>query len=158
MHPLAVFDIDGVVADVRHRLRHLDQSPKNWNAFFAEAPADPLIPEGFDLAREYSQDHDLVWLTGRPQRLRRVTVNWLRAQGLRAATVHMRPPRDFRPAPILKRDVVAELARRFPIGIVVDDDPEVIAALEADGWPARLVTWFPRFEPLREAQGPEGRT
>ena len=35
--PLAIVDIDGVVADVRHRLHHLDRRPKNWSAFFAAA-------------------------------------------------------------------------------------------------------------------------
>lgn len=32
--PLAVFDIDGVLADVRHRLPHVQGRPKDWDAFF----------------------------------------------------------------------------------------------------------------------------
>ncbi len=41
---LAVFDMDGVVADVRHRLHHLRR--QNWSRFFAAADADPLLAEG----------------------------------------------------------------------------------------------------------------
>jgi hypothetical protein len=36
--PLAVFDLDGVLADVRHRLHFLDRRPKDWDGFFAAAP------------------------------------------------------------------------------------------------------------------------
>ena len=32
--PLAIVDIDGVVADVRHRLVHVQSRPKDWDAFF----------------------------------------------------------------------------------------------------------------------------
>ena len=156
--PLAVFDIDGVVADVRHRLHHVESKPKNWDAFFAGAADDPPIPAGIALAAEYARDHELVWYTGRPQRLRRTTIAWLRQHGLRAAVLHMRPPRDFRPAPLYKTDLLADLARRAEIGVVVDDDPAVVEALQAAGYPARLVDFFPRDEALTEAQDREGRT
>jgi phosphoglycolate phosphatase-like HAD superfamily hydrolase len=43
---LAVFDVDGVVADVRHRLRHVAHGRKNWNAFFAAAADDPPLEIG----------------------------------------------------------------------------------------------------------------
>ncbi len=38
---VAVFDIDGVLADVRHRLHHVAARPKDWDAFFGAAPQDP---------------------------------------------------------------------------------------------------------------------
>jgi phosphoglycolate phosphatase-like HAD superfamily hydrolase len=156
--PLAVFDIDGVVADVRHRLHHVESKPKNWDAFFAGAAEDPPIPAGLALVAEYAADHDIVWLTGRPQRLRRVTIAWLRHHGLRAAVLHMRPGRDFRPAPRFKSEVVADIARRADVAVVVDDDPAVVAALRAEGFPARLVEFIPREPVLAEAQDREGRT
>jgi hypothetical protein len=156
--PLAVLDIDGVVADVRHRLHHVESKPKNWDAFFLEAAADPPIPAGIAMAREYERDHEVVWLTGRPQRLRRTTIAWLRHHGLRAAVLHMRPGRDFRPAPRFKVEVVGRLAERGDIAVVVDDDPAVVAALTEAGYPARLVDFVPREPALTEAQDREGRT
>ena len=48
---LAVFDIDGVVADVRHRLHHLERH-RSWHAFFAAAADDPLLPEGARLVAD----------------------------------------------------------------------------------------------------------
>jgi hypothetical protein len=45
---IAVIDIDGVLADVRHRLKYLEQRPKNWGAFFRAAPKDPPLQTGLE--------------------------------------------------------------------------------------------------------------
>ena len=44
---LAVFDVDGVVADVRHRLHHLGRH--RWDRFFAAADRDQELPGLDDL-------------------------------------------------------------------------------------------------------------
>jgi hypothetical protein len=155
---LAVFDIDGVVADVRHRLRFLDSRPKDWAGFFAAAGADVPLAEGVALAREAMASYDLVWLTGRPERLRAVTERWLTAAGLPSGPLVMRRHRDFRPARVAKLEELHRLAARQPIVMVVDDDPEVVAALSAGGYPVRLADWVPRPGALDEAQERDGRT
>jgi phosphoglycolate phosphatase-like HAD superfamily hydrolase len=155
---LAVFDVDGVVADVRHRLHHVARSPKNWQRFFAGAADDPPLETGVELARRWSAEHDLVWLTGRPESLRRVTERWLRDQGLPARRVLMRPASDRRPATLYKADRLDGLARRSRIAVVVDDDPQVAALLTSRGWPVYLADWVPYAEALRQAQESDGRT
>ena len=35
--PLAVFDLDGTLADVRHRLHHIEGRRRDWDAFFSAA-------------------------------------------------------------------------------------------------------------------------
>ena len=69
--PLAIVDLDGVVADVRHRLHHLTGRRKDWDAFFAAAPDDPPHPEGLAVVQRLEVDHDVIYLTGRPERCRR---------------------------------------------------------------------------------------
>jgi len=155
---LAVFDVDGVVADVRHRLHHLARRPKNWPAFFAAAAADPPLEIGVALAREWSARHDLAWLTGRPESLRRVTERWLTAQRLPVTRLLMRPADDRRPARLFKAAALRRLATETDIAVVVDDDPEVVAQLTADGWPVHVADWVPYARTLREAQEREGRT
>lgn len=40
-----VFDLDGTIADINHRLHYLDEDPKNWDAFFAACSEDrPYVP------------------------------------------------------------------------------------------------------------------
>jgi phosphoglycolate phosphatase-like HAD superfamily hydrolase len=155
---LAVFDVDGVVADVRHRLTYLTRHPKDWNRFFGAAGADPPLEIGVELAREWATRHDLVWLTGRPEHLRRVTEGWLRSHDLPVERLLMRPPDDRRPAKFFKGDRIRALAKQTEVAVVVDDDPEVIAELKRRGWPVYLADWVPRAAALAEAQEREGRT
>lgn len=155
---LAVFDIDGVVADVRHRLRHLERRPKDWTRFFAAAGADPVLADGVALARRYAAGHVLVWLTGRPEHLRELTTDWLRAAGLPAQLLFMRPAGDRRPARDFKARQLARLARESPIEVVVDDDPEVVGRLRGLGYQVRLADWVPHPSTLHAAQEREGRT
>ncbi len=155
---LAVFDIDGVVADVRHRLRHLDKRPKDWARFFAAADRDPVLPEGVELALRQAAEHVLVWLTGRPEHLRPVTDAWLRRAGLPAELLFMRPANDRRPAKDFKAGLLARLARESSIALVVDDDPEVVAKLRGLGHPVQLADWVPHSSTLHTAQEREGRT
>jgi hypothetical protein len=156
--PLAVIDIDGVVADVRHRLHLIQDKPRRWPEFFAAAADDPPLPEGVALVQELAADHDILWLTGRPESNRRMTAAWLAAQGLPAEPLLMRRDRDFRPARLTKRAELRTLRARHEIGVVVDDDPEVIAMLSADGFPTRLADWVPHTPTLRTAQESDGRT
>ncbi|HEY6745971.1 MAG TPA: hypothetical protein VI357_09650 [Mycobacteriales bacterium] len=156
--PLAVIDIDGVVADVRHRLHLIQGKPRRWDEFFAAAADDPPLPDGVALVQELAADHDVLWLTGRPERTRRLTAGWLAAQGLPAEPLLMRPDRDFRPARLTKRDELRKLRTRQEVGVVVDDDPDVIEMLAADGFPTRLADWLPHGRTLHRAQESDGRT
>jgi hypothetical protein len=155
--PIAVFDIDGVVADVRHRLHYLSSRPKDWDGFFDTAAADPPLDVGLALVAELAGEHDIVWLTGRPDWLRRVTHDWLVEQGLPARELHMRPAHDYRPARQFKLDQLRRLSPRS-IGAFIDDDDEVVTAALAAGYPAILAEWVPRTEPMREAQDRLGRS
>ncbi len=160
---IAVFDIDGVVADVRHRLHWLERRPKDWTAFFAAAAQDSSLAEGIDRVRAAEAEHEIVWLTGRPNSLRAVTRTWLADRGLPVTELIMRGHRDFRPAPVLK---LAELTALRKAGrqveLFVDDDAKVIAAAEGAGFPAVLADWMDSSpagsQALSQAQDQAGRT
>jgi phosphoglycolate phosphatase-like HAD superfamily hydrolase len=152
---LAVFDIDGVVADVRHRLRHLERG--SWRRFFAAAGDDPLLEPGARLAADLAREHDVVWVTGRPEWLREVTADWLRSHDLPGVELYLRPVGDYRPAARYKLEVFERLRARG-VAAVVDDDDEVVQAALRAGFPAALADWVPRTDVLRRAQDREGRT
>jgi hypothetical protein len=156
--PLAVIDIDGVVADVRHRLHLIQGKPRRWDEFFAAAGDDPPLPDGVALVLELAADHDIVWLTGRPERNRKLTSAWLAAQGLPTEPLLMRPNRDFRPARLTKLEQLRTLRAEREVGVVVDDDPEVVAMVSEDGFPVTLADWLPHTSTLHKAQESEGRT
>jgi len=157
--PIAVIDLDGVLADVRHRLHFLESSPKDWDGFFAGIPDDPVLPEGRAVVARLAEDHELIYLTGRPESTRPETEAWLERHGLPRAKVVMRRARDRRPArvtkPALLRDLVADGRE---VVVVVDDDPQVCDALERAGWPVLRADWMTRSEALDDAQEDAGRT
>lgn len=167
--PLSVFDIDGVLADVRHRLHHLNSRPKNWRAFFGEMDRDPLLAAGADLVRERVERGDEVrFLTGRPVYYRTATVQWLTGHGLAVGSLTMRPGRDRRPARLWKGDVMEHWRTEgYSIAGLVDDDPAVVAELRSRGFAVVHATWMhegptqqadPNQQALWEAQEAEGRT
>ena len=160
---LAVFDVDGVLADVGHRLGHLEGGRKDWGAFFAAAHLDPPLPTGLELARELAASYDLAYLTGRPEGLRRVTQRWLHRHGLPAGPLWMRPPRDFRPARVMKLDALGRLGAQRPVEVVVDDDEDVVVALREAGYAVLQATWAATSRSagrraLHQAQERDGRT
>ena len=123
--PLAVFDVDGVLADVRHRLHHLESRPKDWDGFFRDARRDPPLEQGVALCQESAKDCEVVYVTGRPERCRRDTLDWFRAQGLPEGELSMRNERDRRPARMAKLDLLRRISTGRTVAVVVDDDLQV---------------------------------
>ena len=166
--PLVVFDIDGVLADVRHRLHYLATRPKNWDAFFAAAQNDRVLEVGAEFAKRAATTHEIVYLTGRPERLRTATQSWLDEQQLPAGRLMMRPEGDRRPSAVVKLHELRRLRRESTVEMLVDDDPSVVDAARAAGFTVQHADWMPRpaddeqslfgRDLLRDAQHREGRT
>ena len=155
---VAAIDIDGVLADVRHRLHHLEKRPKDWASFFAAAPDDAVLDEGRRTVTALAEEYDLVYLSGRPEHCRDDTVAWLSRHGLPAAPVLLRPQGDRRPARLVKVEVLDRLSRDRPVVVLVDDDPMVLEAARTAGYDVLPADWMPRPEVLEEAQDVEGGT
>jgi HAD superfamily, subfamily IIIB (Acid phosphatase) len=139
--PLAVVDIDGVLADVRHRLHHVTGGRRDWDRFFAAAGDDPAHPEGLAVVATLAADHDVVFVTGRPARLRAVTEGWLVDHGLAGHELLMRADDDRRSAARFKLQAIEALRRDRSVDIVVDDDADVLVAVAALGIATYLATW-----------------
>lgn len=151
-------DVDGVVADVRHRVRHLDSRPRDWDAFFAAAGDDPPLTVGIARVQALAADHEIIWLTGRPEHLRATTLDWFTRHDLPSARLIMRRANDRRPAKIVKRGELRRLAAGRRVEVVIDDDPAVVSTLAADGWPVELADWIPYAPEMSSAQEDAGRT
>lgn len=156
--PLAVFDVDGVLADVRHRLHHLASRPKQWDAFFRDAVDDPPLAEGIALCLESAKDCEVVYVTGRPEHCRRDTLAWFARHGLPEGRLSMRRAGDRRPARLAKPQLLRALARDRTVAIVVDDDEQVCDAYEQAGWRVLRARWMASAPLLEQAQETEGRT
>jgi hypothetical protein len=160
--PYAVLDIDATLSDTSQRIKFLDKKPKDWDSFFAHAKDDAVLDEGLAVATTLAADHDIVYLTGRPERLRRDTVKWLKDNGFpEGAKLLMRGNNDRRPSATMKLARLRTLAQERPVAVLVDDDVKVCAAAEKAGYPVMRADWGLDAETqptLFEAQETEGRT
>ncbi len=153
-----MFDLDNTLADTAHRQHFLESRPRDWDAFFAAAPADPPLAEGVTLALETARECEIVYLTGRPERCRRDTLDWLAAHGLPEGRVHMRGDADRRPARFTKLEILRRLARGRRVRVLVDDDELVCDDAERAGFAVVRARWADRSAALEDAQEREGRT
>ncbi|MEU2395926.1 hypothetical protein [Streptomyces sp. NPDC007369] len=156
--PLAVFDIDNTLADTDHRQHFLERRPRDWEGFFAAAPADPPLVRGVALALERAADCEIVYLTGRPERCRVDTAEWLARHGLPEGRLWMRRNGDRRPARTTKLEVLQRIARGREVRMLVDDDELVCQAARAAGFRVVPATWAADLPELRAVQEAEGRT
>lgn len=170
MIDIAVFDIDGVLADVRHRLHFVAAKPKDWDAFFEAAINDTvLVPGRQAVADELALGRQIVYVTGRPQGCRQDTLEWLERHGFPQGHVHMRRLNDRRPARLVKPELIGRLGRAGRVCAVYDDDAAVVSALRS-AWPeleVTHVTWMDEpsmhdtlftHDTLFAAQEQDGRT
>lgn len=135
---IAVVDIDGVLADAGHRQHHVDRAPKDWDAFFAAVGDDAPIDAGLAMLEELSTHHEVVLLSGRPERTRQDTEAWLVRQGVGVERLVLRPDTDRRTAAIFKADAIRAIGAPADVAVVVDDDESVVETLTRMGYSTRL--------------------
>ena len=135
---IAVFDIDGVLADATHRQHYLQSRPKDWQGFFRAVGDDGPIARGIDLVREAGREGPVVLLSGRPESTRAATEEWLARHGVAHDRLVLRPEGDYRAAAVAKAELLSAVAAPGEVSAVWDDDASVVAALGALGYPARL--------------------
>lgn len=142
IRPLYLFDIDGTLSDTRWRVPILrDGSPRRWDRFFAAAADDPPIAGTLHVLHALIRSGAECRLhTGRPERYRKLTVNWLhRHTSYPPAFWHpilqMRPDHDFTVDVNLKLKWLEawpeDDRKRFVAAF--EDRPEIVAAYRQIG-------------------------
>lgn len=131
-----VIDIDGTIADNRHRAHFVEGGQRDWDSFFRAdlVTKDKLIP-GVQRVLEKFQElkYELIFVTGRHEPLRDTTMRWLHEKlGVDATDENllMRPHGNMMNAVAYKREQVMLLKReRYLTGrgfLFIDDDTKVL--------------------------------
>lgn len=123
-----IFDIDGTIADCRHRVHHIKGIDKpDWEAFDRDGPNDKPIWEIITvLGALYRAGYTILLATGRAERGREYTEQWLSDHGIEYHDLIMRPENDHRPDTIVKKEVLDAWLREN------DLTPEDIKAIFED--------------------------
>ncbi len=139
---MIVFDIDGVLADPRHRLHYIQSASggPDWEAFYAASGEDTPIDAGLKLLSALqSRGGRVILLTGRSENWRDLTADWLQRHTLfyqqGGAHIIMRQEGDRRPDYEYKLSALRSLEGwGHEIALVVDDSIRVIDHLVAHGY------------------------
>lgn len=74
-----IFDIDGTIADIEHRLHYIIGQGKDYRAFYAAVGGDEPIEDVIDLLRLlFLSGFKIIYITGRSDECRTATEEWLR--------------------------------------------------------------------------------
>lgn len=117
-----IFDIDGTLADPKDRLHFLEK--KDWNSFYDACLDDAPIHHVIYLLQELKKNHRIIILTGRPERIKDKTLQWLKANNISFDEIYFRKDGDYRPDYEIKEEMLKALNRS--IWFAVDDRKQVV--------------------------------
>lgn len=130
MTKYVIVDIDGTLADCSHRRDYLkgDNGYPDWDKFFSEMDSDPCITPIRDLVNDLQRCGTKILLcSGRPERYRQLTSNWLAENGVYYSELHMRADGDYRSDVLVKKDMFRLFhLRNLDIDFVIDDRQSVV--------------------------------
>lgn len=130
---IIIVDMDGTLADVRHRLRYIRGRGKpNWKRFFQEQRHDPANKRVCRQVRELAQENEIVIVTGRPEQYRAETEGWLGRHKIPYSGIYMRPAGDHRPDFQVKKDILEKIGKQR-VALVVEDRPRVCEMYRQQG-------------------------
>jgi phosphoglycolate phosphatase-like HAD superfamily hydrolase len=134
-----IFDIDGTLADISQRLHFIQQKPADWYKFFSAAGDDASITEVIYIARALAYEgHRIVYSTGRPERTRELTKEWLYINDLPSGQIFMRADKDHREDFIVKSELLDYILHTIDpdlshYGGVFEDRQQVVDMYRARG-------------------------
>ena len=130
---IVIFDIDGTLADISGRIHHIRKKPKNWNAFTEGMGKDKAIHSMIRLCNIlYVSGLYVILCSGRNERNRPETIEWLEKEGVNFHELLLRKDNDMRQDAVIKREMLQNLAKSR-ILFVVEDRSRVVEMWRSEG-------------------------
>lgn len=123
-----LFDIDGTLADLEHRLRFVRQTPKDWHAFHSALLEDEPHEWCLELLRLHQNNgYKILLMTGRGEEYRDLSLDWFKKYDIQYDELLMRPKGDQRHDWEIKKELYEEyVAPRYQVSFVVEDRQSVV--------------------------------
>lgn len=142
-----IFDLDGTLADGRHRLHLLPtkdyDKTESWTEFNLAAADDLPFWDNIEMCNLFTRsgDYYVVILTGRSDVARDITTEWLFHAGVRYDELVMRSQSDNRKDTVIKEEYLRSIGLEN-ILCCFDDLPHVAYHLRSLGLTCHLVTHY----------------
>ena len=126
-----LFDLDGTLCDITHRLHFIKSDPQDWRGFFRACVDDQPIDDVCTLCRSlHEMGARIIYVSGRSDEVRTETDWWLKRHALPAGPLFMRVQGDHRYDNIVKGElldqVIKEYGSREEIAGVFEDRDQVV--------------------------------
>lgn len=133
-----IFDLDGTLADITHRLHHIKPDPilnennKNlaqpdWDAFNMDCHKDEPKHHVLELLRMVQcYGKSTAIFSGRMETARERTIEWLRRHEIKYDVLEMRKSKDYRSDVEVKKEMFDKHFRTESVWFVVDDRDKVV--------------------------------
>lgn len=143
--PWVIFDLDGTLADITHRLHYIkapefdaktmtpfdvdrivDFKP-NWDSFNMACLGDSLKNDIYNLLLTVQHIGKRVAIfSGRSELAKERTVEWLKRCGIKYDLLCMRQPKDYRSDTEIKKEMFEKHFNKKDIWFIVDDRDKVV--------------------------------
>lgn len=132
---IIIFDLDGTLANINHRLVHIFQKPKNWEKFNSnihlDEPKHQIIALNYRF--EYAGD-TIIICSGRRDECQNETIEWLNKHEIAYHELLMRQVNDHRSDVEVKRDMLNYIRNKYgEPDIAIDDRQRVVDFWRSEG-------------------------
>lgn len=129
-----IVDLDGTLADMKHRLHFIKDKPKNWKAFETGISQDTVIESMRTLIQTLKQSHEILIVTGRSHRSFDATLQWLEDNDIPFSRIFMRDDNDYRADFLVKKDLLDKIREDgYDVLLAIDDRDRCVAMYRENG-------------------------
>ena len=131
-----IFDMDGTLSNPSHRQHFMNKEKKDWSSFYVAAAHDEPNKEILEMYLMYKMnpEYETVIVTGRPEKYRLLTIQWMNKHDIPMSEIYMRPDGDFQQDYTLKSGIYNKLTEEgHNIVLAIDDRQQVVDMWRAQG-------------------------
>lgn len=130
MQKAIIVDLDGTLANTKHREKYVKQKPKNFKMFHSLLIDDTPNIWCVELIKSMrSSGYEIIFLTGRDDNWKKQTMEWLRQNNIdiQQDRLLMRRSGDHRPDFEVKKEFYESTIKdKFDILFAIDDRTQVV--------------------------------
>lgn len=130
-----IVDIDGTIADCRHRRHFVTNGNHDWKSFYESMVEDKPIESIVKVVNlMWCAGNTIILTTGRPDQYFNHTTEWLYKNEISFNAIRMRREYDYREDSIVKEEMLQELIAKFgKIDLAIDDRQPVVDMWRRNG-------------------------